>query len=189
MSNLFATAKKTETKTSASTKPKERITVAGMEADINRYNQIKKDEANLKSEKEMIGARLKDIGKEEFMQMYLKQKSRPDSFNLVDGEERILFIVMDAYKKVEEAKEAMLAEYDCMETKTTYSINPELLEKCGEAISKAINSSKLISDEDKANIILCTEKKGIRKGTIDRLMQFANPIEVFALIEPTVTLK
>ena len=104
MTNLFATAKKIETKTSASTKQKERITVAGIEADLIRYEKIKRDEANLKSEKEMIGGRLKDFAKEEFMKMYLKQKSRPDSFNMVDGDGRILVIVMDAYKKVEEAK-------------------------------------------------------------------------------------
>ena len=189
MTNLFATAKKIETKTSASAKPKDRIAVEGIEADLIRYEKIKRDEANLKSEKEMIGGRLKEHAKQEFMKKYLTQKSRPDSFNMVDGDGRILVIVMDAYKKVEEAKEAMLAEYDCLETKQTYSINPELLEKCGEAISKAIMGSKLISDEDKASIILCTEKKEVKKGTIDRLMQFNNPEELFLLIEPTVALK
>ena len=97
---------------------------------------------------------------------------------------------MDAYKKVEEAKEAMLCQYDdLMETKTTYTINADLLDRCGQAVSEAIQSSPDISDDDKANLILATEKKEVKKGTIDRLLSFENPELIFSIIEPTVALK
>lgn len=188
--NLFAAAKKTETKTAASTKPKEKVFISGIEADLIRYEEIKKLEANTKAEKEMIAGRLKEIARTEFLKKYNTQKSRPDSFLLADGEGKIMVIVMDAYKKVEEAKEAALQAYeDVLETKTTYTINPDLLDKCGEAISKAIMAAKGISDEDKANIILCTEKTEVKKGTIDRLLQYQNADQLFYMIEPTVALK
>ncbi len=190
MANLFAAAKKVETKTTTSAKEKERVLVAGIEADLIRYNAIKKEESNLKTEKEMLGGRLKEIAKAEYMKKYTLHKMRPESFNLCDGTGKVLVMVMDAYKKVEEAKEAALMAYpDLLDTKTSYTINPELLDKCGEAISEAINNSPDISAEDKANIILAIEIKSVKKGTIDRLMQYSNPEELFGLIEPTVAFK
>lgn len=188
--NLFATAKQTESKPSTTTKAKQKVFANGIESDLLRYAELKKEEANIKAEKEMIGGKLREIGRQEYFKKYSTQKSRPDSFHLADGKGQVMVICMDTYKKVEEAKEAALEAYpDVLETKQVYTINPDLLERCGEAISKAIMSSKLISDEDKLNLILCTEKKEVKKGTIDRLMQYDNPEQLFYLIEPTIALK
>lgn len=188
--NLFAAAKKTESKTAKSTTQKQKVFVQGIEKEIHRYIELKKSEANIKAEKEMLAGKLREVGKVAFFDMYKSKKERPESFHIADGKEQIMFICMDAYKKVEESKEAALKDYpNVLETKKVYTINPELLDKCGDAISKAIMSSKLISEEDKTNLILCTETTQVKKGTIDRLFTFKNPAQVFALIEPTVALK
>ena len=84
--NLFATAKKTETK-KATTKTKENVAIAGIEADIIRFDKIKKWEANLKTEKEMIGGRIKELAKAAWLKKYITEKCRPDSIILLMAKE------------------------------------------------------------------------------------------------------
>lgn len=186
--NLFAAAKKVETKI-AKSKDKDQVTIEGYQSQIDRYNEIKGEEKNLAAEKEMLAGELKEIGKMEFLKKYEQQKSKPESFYLESNGSKILLIVQDAYKKVEEAKEAALEQYDVLETKQVFTINPEILGRCAEAVSKAIMNSKDLSADDKANLILCTETKFVKKGTIDCLLTFNDHQQVFALIEPIIALK
>ena len=50
-------------------------------------------------------------------------------------------------------------------------------------------TSKLISDDDKRNLLVQDTTMGIKKGTIDRLMQYDDPAVIFDLIEPILALK
>lgn len=187
--NLFASAQKVETKTST-TKDKEKINVPGIENDLIRYHDLKTEESNIKAEKEIIAGRLREIGREKYLTKYRNEKRRPESFQLTDGKGKILFIVMDAYKKVEETKESELKQFpDVLETATVFTMNPELLEQYGGAISKAIANCKEIPDADKPKLLLRTESTRVKKGTIDRLMQYDKPELLFSLIEPTIALK
>lgn len=190
--NYFDNAVKVDPAKSKGTKDKKKIYVAGTEKDIQRANEIKIEESNLKTEKEMIYGRLKEIVKREIIKEYGINKARPESFKLCDGEAEILAILMDAYKKVEEAKETALEAFPgVLETRKVFTINPEILGKegVGEALSKAIFTCKGISDDDKAKLLLCEETKAIKKGTIDRLTSFDNYEQLFYLIEPTIALK
>jgi hypothetical protein len=52
-----------------------------------------------------------------------------------------------------------------------------------------IINCKQIDDLDKANLISGEKTFSVKKGSIDRLMQYDNPDQVFELINPIVSLK
>ena len=187
--SLFGMAKAAPPK-AASKKEKESVNIKGIADDISRYDTLKEIINNSKAEQEVIGGTLKQLGKDKFIEIYKQRGLKPDNFNLADGDENILFIVMDKYKKVEAEKAAMLEQYDgLLETVTTYSFNPEVLDRIGDVVSKIIMTSKLISDDDKRNLLVQDTTMGIKKGTIDRLMQYDDPAVIFDLIEPILALK
>jgi hypothetical protein len=185
---LFDLAKKAPAKKSAS-KEKPEVIVEGIESEIARYDALKEIINNAKAEQEVIGGKLKQIGKEEFLALYELYNRKPDNFNLADGDEKILFIVMDKYKKVEPEKEALLEDYDgLLEKVTTYSFNPEVLDRIGDQVSDLILNSDL-SEADKKNLLIVETSVAIKKGSIDRLNDYDNPEEIFNLIEPILALK
>ena len=186
---LFAMAKKAEPKKSKGA-PKPEVVVDGIESEIARYDELKEIINSAKAEQEVIGGRLKEIGKENFLELYEEKGKKPENFNLKDGDEEILFIVMDKYKKVEPEKEALLEKYDdLLEKVTTYSFNPEVLDRVGDVVEELIMGSKKISEADKAKLLVVDTTVAIKKGSIDRLMDYDNPNEIFDLIEPILALK
>lgn len=186
---LFDMAKKAPAKKSAS-KEKPEVIVEGIESEIARYDELKEIINNAKAEQEIIGGKLKAIGTEEFLNMYEEDKRKPENFNLADGDEKILFIVMDKYKKVEPEKAAILRKYKgLLEEVTTYSFNPEVLDRVGDVVSNLIMNSDELSDEDKKRLLIVDTTVAVKKGSIDRLMDYDNPEEIYALIEPIVALK
>jgi hypothetical protein len=187
--NLFAAAKPAAA-SSASKKTKEDVLVPGIADRIARYDALKAIIKNAEAEKEVIGGSLKEVGKEKFLELYELRRRNPDTFNLVDEDEKIMFYVMDKYIKVEPEKAGMLENYPgLLETTTTYKFNPALLDRTGEIISRLIMESTELSDDEKANLIVAETKIGIKTGSIDRLMDYDNPAQIFDLIEPIMALK
>lgn len=187
--SLFDMAKKTDAPKSKS-KAKPEVRVVGIESEIARYDELKEIINNAKAEQEIIGGKLKQIGKEQFLELYEEKGGKPDNFNLADGDEEILFIVMDKYKKVEPEKQAILEQYKgLLEVVTTYSFNPEVLDRVGEVVSNLILESKDLSDDDKNKLIIKDTTVAIKKGTIDRLMDYDDPEQIFDLVEPIMALK
>ena len=187
--SLFGAAKAAP-KTAASKKEKESVVVAGIADEIARYDELKAIINNAKAEQEVIGGRLKETGVNQYLEIYQERRRNPDTFNLADRDEKIMFIVMDKYKKVEPEKAALLENYDgLLETTTKYSFNPEILDRVGEVVSRIITDSSLLTQQDKDNLIIAETSVSIKKGTIDRLMDYENPVEIFALIEPILALK
>jgi hypothetical protein len=187
--NLFAAAKPAAA-SSASKKTKEDVLVPGIADRIARYDALKAIIKNAEAEKEVIGGSLKEVGKEKFLELYELRRRNPETFNLADEDEKIMFIVMDKYIKVEPEKAGMLENYpDLLETTTTYKFNPALLDRTGEIISRLIMESTELSDDEKANLIVAETKIGIKTGSIDRLMDYDNPAQIFDLIEPILALK
>ena len=185
---LFDMAKKAPVKKSAS-KEKPEVIVEGIESEIARYNAAKEIIAKAKADQELIGGNLKQIGKEEFLALYEQYNRKPDNFNLADGDEKILFIVMDKYTKVGPEKEALLEQYGgLLEKVTTYSFNPEVLDRIGDQVSDLILNSDL-SEDDKKNLLIVETTVAIKKGSIDRLNDYENPEEIFTLIQPILALK
>jgi hypothetical protein len=186
--SLFGMAKKSTPTTSK--KEKESVQVSGIATKISRYDELKAIINNAKAEQEVIGGELKSVGKEKFLELYEERRRKPDNFNLSDRDEKILFIVMDKYKKVEPEKAALLEQFSgLLESVTTYSFNPEVLDRVGDVVSRIILDSKLLSDADKQNLLIEETSLAVKKGSIDRLLDYDNPEEVFNLIEPILALK
>jgi hypothetical protein len=195
--SLFATAKPAPATTAAAKKKRERVQVDGIADEIARYDALKATINNAKAEQEVIGGRLKEIGREKFLDLYEQRGVRPANFDLADGSENILLEVTDKYLKVEPEKAEILRQFGgLLEEKTTYEFDSEILEKevsdgmtIGDVVSMLIQDSKLIPDSDKANLIKAKMSMRVPKGTLDRLMDYDNPREVFSLISPILALK
>lgn len=194
--SLADIVKKTDKK-GAKGKEKEAVDVDGYESDIAEYKRLNEKIKMLTADKELIGGKLKSVGKEKFIELYEEKRRTPDNFLLRDGDEQILFMVQDKYIKVTPEKEAMLDNYGkgLVETVTTYKFT-DLIEKrlpngqtIGEVVVGMIMDNKMIPDMDKMNLITAEVVTRIPKGTIDRLMEYKDPAEVFTLIEPIVALK
>lgn len=194
--SLADIVKKTEKK-GAKGKEKPAVDVDGYESDIAEYKRLNEKIKMLTADKELIGGKLKSVGKEKFVELYEEKRRTPDNFLLRDGDEEILFMVQDKYIKVTPEKEAMLNNYGkgLVETVTTYKFT-ELIEKklsngqtIGEIVVGMIMDNKMIPEDDKMNLITAEVVTRVPKGTIDRLMEYKDPAEVFTLIEPITALK
>lgn len=187
---LAGLAKKVEPKKSSS-KEIPAVEVKGLAEQLTRRMELVELMATNEAELKMLDGILKPIGKEQFIRLYAEQKMRPDTFKLVtDGTGQVMVIVMDKYLKVDATKAEMLKDYpEVLDTKKVYTLNAEIAERNGDAIAQAIMSSKKISDEDKANLLEVTEEQFIKKGTIERMLQFKNWQNLFNLIEPIVQFK
>jgi hypothetical protein len=139
----------------------------------------------------MIEGDIKGIGKDLFMQEYLKQKSTPDNFKIKDETgSTCMFIVMDKYTIVDETKAAILGAFDgLLAENVVYKFNADLVEKYGAILSELIIKCPKIDDIDKGNLISGEKTYSVTKGSIDRLMQYDNPAQVFELINPILSLK
>ena len=192
--NLFATAKQNAPEKKPAKKEKESVQVKGLSKSLERYGELKELIKNSEAEMEVLAGTIKQVGKEKFLSLYESRNRKPESFHLADGDQKVLYIVQDAYKGdrsgMSAEKIALFEDFDdVLETNVTYTFNPDVLNRIGDKISQAIMNSKLISDEDKANLIVATSKTTIKKGTIEKLMEFDNPAMMFELIEPIVALK
>jgi hypothetical protein len=195
--SLFTTAKKAPAATAAAKKKRERVEVDGIEDDIKKYDELKAIINNAKAEQEIIGGKLKEIGREKFMDLYEEKGTRPANFDLADGAENILLEVTDKYLKVDEEKAELLRNYDgLLEETTTYKFSADLLEKevangmtIGEIVSSLIQGTDLISEEDKARLIVAETSMKVKKGTINNLLNYENPRLIFDLIQPILALK
>lgn len=194
--SLLDIVKKVEKK-GAKSKDKPTVEIDGAESDIAEYKRLNEKIKMLTADKELIGGKLKAIGKEKFVELYEQKNRTPENFLLADGDESILFMVQDKYIKVTPEKEAMLENYGkgLVETVTTYKFT-ELIEKklpngqtIGEVVVGLIMDSSVIPENDKMNLITAESVTRVPKGTIDRLMEYDNPEEVFNLIEPITALK
>lgn len=193
-SNLFAIAQQQVPEKKSSKKDKETFQVKGLKNELSRYEELKALIKNSEAEMEVIAGTIKQAGKEKFLEVFENKGKKPESFHIADGEEKVLYIVQDAYKGdrsgMSQEKIDLFADHpEILETTTTFTFNPDVVNRIGDKLSQVIMSSKLISDEDKKNLIIATSKTTIKKGTIEKLMEFDNPAMMFELIEPIVALK
>ena len=186
--NLFtattkvATPKKTDKKV---------INAPELDDKIRRYNELKQSIEAATGELKMIEGDIKLRGKELFLKEYLKEKRTPDNFKIQDETgSTCMFILMDKYTTVDENKAEVLRNFDgLLGENVVFKFNPELVEKYGEVLSNLIVSSPDIEEADKGQLISGERTYSVAKGSIDRLLQFANPEQVLDLINPICSLK
>jgi hypothetical protein len=176
--SLFSMAKEKPTAAKSSKSKYQQVEVPGIGGDLERYKELHAIIKNAEAEKEILSGRLYEIGKDKFMEMYLENRRRPENFKLADAGEDLLFIMFDKYKMVTPEKEEILEKFkDVLGIDVKYTFDKEILEKTnkngeliGDVINELIMNSDDIPEEDKENLIVVEKKVGIKKGTIDRLM-------------------
>lgn len=187
--NLFAAA--TKVKETIKKTDKKVLDAPELGSKIQKYAELKQLIDSATGELKMIEGDIKTTGKELFMAEYLKYKNTPDNFKIKDSTgNSCMLIVMDKYTIVDESKAAILGNYDgLLAENVVYKFNAELVEKYGQVLSELILNSADIDDIDKGNLITGEKSYSVAKGSIDRLMQFNDPKQVFELINPIVALK
>lgn len=190
--NLFAAG--TKVKETGSKKPDKILHKCPDLGDkIANYLSLKASIEAQTGELKMIEGDIKLKGKELFLAEYLKQKSTPDNFKMQDETGAVCqFVAMDKYTIVDETKAAMLDSAGLeglAEEKVEYKFNAELVAKYGGILSQLIINCDEIAEEDKGNLITGEKTFCIKKGSIDRLMQYDSPAQVFELINPILMLR
>lgn len=187
--NLFATA--TKIKETAKKTDKKVINAPELGNKIQRFAELKQLIDSATGELKMIEGDIKGIGKKLFMSEYKAQRSTPDNFKIQDETgNSCMFICMDKYTIVDETKAGILANFEgLLAENVVYKFNADLVEKYGAVLSELILNCSDIDDLDKGNLISGEKTFSVAKGSIDRLMQYANPEQVYELINPIVALK
>lgn len=187
--NLFATA--TKVKETAKKTDKKVINAPELGNKIQRFAELKQLIDSATGELKMIEGDIKGIGKKLFMSEYKQQRSTPDNFKIQDETgNSCMFICMDKYTIVDETKASILANFEgLLAENVVYKFNADLVEKYGAVLSELILNCSDIDDLDKGNLISGEKTFSVAKGSIDRLMQYANPEQVYELINPIVALK
>lgn len=187
--NLFATATKVKETTKKTDKKVIKSPLLGNK--VKRYAELKELIDSATGELKMIEGDIKAVGKDLFLNEYKQQKSTPDNFKLQDDTgNTCMFICMDKYTIVDEAKAGILGNFEgLLAENIVYKFNAELVEKYGQILSELILNCPDIDDMDKGNLISGEKTFSVAKGSIDRLMQYDNPEQVFELINPIVALK
>lgn len=187
--NLFATATKVKETTKKTDKKVIKSPLLGNK--VKRYAELKELIDSATGELKMIEGDIKAVGKDLFLNEYKQQKSTPDNFKLQDDTgNTCMFICMDKYTIVDEAKAGILSNFDgLLAENIVYKFNAELVEKYGQILSELILNCPEIDDMDKGNLISGEKTFSVAKGSIDRLMQYDNPEQIFELINPIVALK
>jgi len=187
--NLFASA--TKVKETAKKTDKKVINAPELGNKIQRFAELKQLIDSATGELKMIEGDIKGIGKGLFMSEYKQQRSTPDNFKIQDETgNSCMFICMDKYTIVDETKAGILANFDgLLAENVVYKFNADLVEKYGAVLSELILNCTDIDDLDKGNLISGEKTFSVAKGSIDRLMQYDSPEQVFELINPIVALK
>ena len=187
--NLFATA--TKVKETAKKTDKKVINAPELGNKIQRFAELKQLIDSATGELKMIEGDIKGIGKKLFMSEYKQQRSTPDNFKIQDETgNSCMFICMDKYTIVDETKAGILANFEgLLAENVVYKFNADLVEKYGAVLSELILNCSDIDDLDKGNLISGEKTFSVAKGSIDRLMQYANPEQVYELINPILALK
>ena len=187
--NLFATA--TKVKEIAKKTDKKVINAPELGNKIQRFAELKQLIDSATGELKMIEGDIKGIGKKLFMSEYKQQRNTPDNFKIQDETgNSCMFICMDKYTIVDETKAGILANFDgLLAENVVYKFNADLVEKYGAVLSELILNCSDIDDLDKGNLISGEKTFSVAKGSIDRLMQYDSPEQVFELINPIVALK
>jgi hypothetical protein len=187
--NLFASATKVKETTKKTDKKVISSPILGNK--VQRYAELKQLIDSATGELKMIEGDIKAEGKSLFMKEYRTQKSTPDNFKIQDDTgNACMFICMDKYTIVDEGKASILGQFDgLLAENVVYKFNADLVEKYGAVLSELIINCPEIDDLDKGNLITGEKTFSVAKGSIDRLMQYDNPEQVFELINPIVALK
>lgn len=198
-SNLFSKAKATAaTKTTKAKDEKVRVTVKDSDF-FNKVEMLEMLQENMKRDKakaDMLADEIKDTAKTEWIRLYEKTGKNPGSV-MIEGKKGLdiaqtMFVPSDKYISINADRAEALTEKfgaDIVEEKTTFSFDNDMIEKYGEVLSRMIEESNDIDEDDKGKIIKAVTAFSIAKGTIDKMKSYGEVSEIMEEVKPVVALK
>lgn len=169
------------------------VEVKGLEKKLLEHQWLSGEQANLKTQIDIVKDELKQIGLEKYVELYKENKSNPNTFLIQDGEGCVMFMPTDKYITIDEGRADELIERygeDAVTVDEKFSFDSKVLERNLEAIKKLLRETKAISDEDKKNLLVKEVKYSVSKGTIDKLYQYGSKMaSVLDDIQPVIALK
>jgi len=150
-----------------------------------------------KAKADMISDELRDLGRDEWSNLYSKTGKNPGSVMLEhvndsDDTAQFMFVPTDGYIKISADRADELRETygeEVVEEKTTFGFDSTMIERYGEILSRLIEECGEIAEKDKEKIITATTAFSIAKGTIDNLSKLGDVKEVMEAVKPIVALK
>jgi hypothetical protein len=198
--NLFKKAK--ETAVAKTVNPKDsKVRISVKDGDFfDKIQTLEKLQDNLKRDKakaDMLADEIKDTSKQKWIELYEKTGRNPGSV-MIEAKKGLdiaqtMFVPSDKYITINSERAEVLTEKygsDIVEEKTTFAFDNDMIEKWGEVISRLIEESDEIEDDDKGKIIKAVSAFSIAKGTIDKLKSFDTPVSTMVEeVKPVVSLK
>ena len=197
--NLFKAAKSTAVaKTTKAKDEKVRITVKDPDF-FDKVQCLEVLQENMKRDKakaDMLADEIKDTSKSEWTGLYQKTGRNPGSI-MIEGKKgadiaQVMFVPSDKYITINAERAESLTEKfgsDIVEEKTTFSFDNDMIEKYGEVISRMIEESNEIDEDDKGKIIKAVAAFSIAKGTIDKMKTYGQVEEIMEEVKPVIALK
>jgi hypothetical protein len=200
MANLF---KKAASKSAAEPKKAKDEKVRIKIEDPSFFDKVQKLESlndsmkSAKAKADMISDELRDLGRDEWSNLYSKTGKNPGSvmlehMNDSDDTAQFMFVPTDGYIKISADRADELRETygeEVVEEKTTFGFDSTMIEKYGEILSRLIEECGEIAEKDKEKIITATTAFSVAKGTIDNLSKLGDVKEVMEAVKPIVALK
>jgi len=197
--SLFDKAKKTAV--AKTTKPKDSKVAIDVK-DIEFFNKIEMLEIlqdNMKRDKakaDMLSDEIRETSKNEWIKLYEKTGKNPGSI-MIESKSRldtahVMIVPSDKYISINaERAEALTEKFgaEIVEEKTTFSFDNDMIEKYGEVISRMIEESNEIDEDDKGRIIKAVAAFSIAKGTIDKMKSYGEVSEIMEEVKPVIALK
>lgn len=199
MGSLFDKAKKVSAKVSKPAKDdKVRIKVdqPGFFEKIEKVQTLQDTIKSAEAKVAMMTDEIKELGKELWAKTFQKTGKNPGSVFLEaqEGEDvaRVMFIPTDKYITINaDRAEQLIEQFDdtIVEESTTFAFDNDMVDKYGEIISKLIEMSDDIDEDDKGKIIKAVTKFSVKKGTIDKFNQYGDVQDVMEAVKPVISLK
>jgi hypothetical protein len=200
MANLF---KKAASKSAVEPKKAKDEKVRIKIEDPSFFDKVQKLESlndsmkSAKAKADMISDELRDLGRDEWSNLYSKTGKNPGSVMLEhvndsDDTAQFMFVPTDGYIKISADRAEELRETygeEVVEEKTTFGFDSTMIERYGEILSRLIEECGEIAEKDKEKIITATTAFSVAKGTIDNLSKLGDVKEVMEAVKPIVALK
>ena len=198
--NLFKKAK--ETAVTKTVNPKDsKVRIGVKDSDFfDKIQTLEKLQDNMKRDKakaDMLADEIKDTSKQKWVELYEKIGRNPGSV-MIEAKKGLdiaqtMFVPSDKYITINAERAEVLTEKygsDIVEEKTTFAFDNDMIEKWGEVISRLIEESDEIEEDDKGKIIKAVSAFSIAKGTIDKLKGFDTPVStMMEEVKPVIALK
>lgn len=153
---------------------------------ITRYLELGRQEKEIKAEKDLLGDELREEGRQRYIEAAISAKlgDIPSSVRITtDGDDAILFCVMDKYANVSDEKKAAIVDAgfgDYLETRITVNFDdasPELQEKVAALLVKHLSA------EEQAQLI--STRDAVKTGSLQAIVRQSGDI---ADVEKAITL-